>query len=346
MISVFNILSNYCSLDDMPRFATKQGVVGVLYDEIKQMTDCPFDRFGLGKIVRNAEKQKTFWDVQKNDIADLDQACKFLKLKVLVFKGYAMSRLYDRPESRKSGDIDVFFFDANHHNAGDVIDDLAQKSNIEITGGWKHSSFDLGDSLIENHRHFVGFDEHPRFKSSEDFLLDEIKNDKLVLSKEWENVYYPSPDFNAILLSVHFGEHFVYEGACLRHLVDWAVFLQKCGDKVRWNEIYALADQCGYRQWLDVMNAIAKDHFGVSLNFIPEEFINTTKKIIDLESKVLKELANSKPFDREARENTPLKYMLQRTRMAISDRWKLHMVYDESTWKWYLRHAWDYIRNN
>jgi len=456
-MKLFDLLSKYKSLEELPQFANEMNVGALLYDEVVASGDNPFDTIGLMQLSQASQIQSKLWYVQKENIRRLSVFCAKHGIKMLIFKGYAMSLLYDKPESRKSGDVDVFFFEEEFQglrfkvqssrfkvqgsrfkvqgsrfkvqgsrfkvqgsgsrdpeiprsrvpeiqNASHKMDELVKAKGRELEIGDKHSSFNVRETHIENHRHFVGTEEHPKLQDVEDYLLKQIyetlryenenealryenenenetlryenchPGDMLIKSDEWPNVYYPSPNFNAVFLPLHMGEHFVNEGASLHQLLDWIVFLEKCGDQVDWPKVYELADKCGFRKWLDGIS-----EFGISgirdlRNHEVLDEVNSgntkcsTKSILSstrtfrtpeilksrdpeiqssgIPQKVLQELFASRPYDRESREHTPLKYLWDRTIMTFRDGWKIRMVYDESPMRWFLRHAWNYVRKD
>jgi len=369
-MKLFNFLKQYSSLEDLPRFANRQGVAALLYDEVVGSGENPFDKRGLMRLSGYAQKQAKKWEMQKESIASLARFCEHHGVKMMVFKGYALSLMFDKPESRKSGDVDVFFFELGQQTtdygqrtikpAGEKVDRLLREKGVIVTKTIeKHTVFDIKGTHYENHNFFLDSNDHERLIEVEEYLFKQLNNrltktkdvnnyedeschagGGVVWSEEWENVCYPGPNFNAIYLPLHAAQHFIYSGASLKQLVDWPMFLKRCGRDVNWDEVYALADNVGCIKWIDVLNAIAVDKFGISV-----ECIGGEKRLVvrdeRLEDKVLRAFVENVDIDK----NAPfLKLFALKTAKQFRYRWKHELVYNENFWKSYIKHSFGYIK--
>lgn len=347
---ILELLKQYSTLEEIPRFANRQGVAALLYDEVVESEVNPFDKSGLIRLSGYAQKQAKKWEIQKDSINTVAQFCNKNGIGILLFKGYSVSLLYKNPNSRKSGDVDVFFFEFNQQNlrdkneltldstifAGNKVDKLLCSRGKQIVRTKeKHSKFNVNDTLFENHSFFLNNDTHPKLLIAEKYL----RKQKMLQSKEWNNIYYPNQNFNAVFLPLHAAEHFIYSGASLRQLIDWPMFLQHSGNEVEWSEVYALADRTGFRKWLDILNTIAINKFGVSTDciggskyFVPNEM---------LEDKVISAFIHNEDIDDE----TPfLKLFYLKTLKQIKNKWKFELVYNENFYKSYINHSFCYLR--
>lgn len=338
-MTLLNLLKHYTTIEELPRFANRQGIAALLYNELVENGTNPFGKSDLIRLSGYAQKQAKKWEVQKESIGTLAAFCLMHGIKMFIFKGYGLSLLYDNPESRKSGDVDVLFFEENKK---DIIASYEKINNLLKTKGVivkytveKHSEFDIKGVHYENHSHFLESKIHKQFRIVEEYLSLQ----DMIKSNEWDNVYYPSPDFNAIYLPIHAGEHFVYEGASLKHIVDWYMFLKHDGEKVKWNEIYNLAYKTGIKKWIDVLNYIAVNSFDINSNCIGgPEYLKSND---ELSNKVLNAYATI--------DNTPYnpsflhKFFYKSHRLFIN-RWKLELAYGENFWTSYARHLIGYIK--
>lgn len=358
-MKIFNLLKKFTSLEELPKFANKHGMVALVYDEVAASGVNPLDRKGLMRLTGYAQRQRDTWQVQKESIGTLARFCEKNGIGMLIFKGYALSLLYDVPTSRKPGDVDVWFFElgqrTNHPEgalssnlsslnsakcAGEKVDELlkARGVNVLMTNE-KHTVFDLKGAHYENHNYFLDSDEHDRLLEVEDYLINSLKGKGMERSEEWSNVYYPSPNFNAIYLPLHAAQHFMYSGASLKQLVDWPMFLKRCGKEVDWASVYALADKVGCRKWIDVLNSIAVNTFDVPLECVGLDNLEVRDE--GLEEKVIKSFVYSEDVD----SNSPfVKLFVQKTMKQLRNRWKSELIYGENFWVGYAKHVARYVR--
>lgn len=347
-MTLFDLLKQYSTLDELPRFANRQGVASLLYNEVVGSGDNPFDKSGLIRLSGYAQKQAKKWDIQRDSIASVAKFCKKNGVKMMIFKGYALSLLFENPESRKSGDVDVWFFADGQQTMipmGENVDELLRAKGVNVVKTVeKHTVFDIKGTHYENHRFFLDSDDHERLMAVEEYLQKTLSGSPLngegmVQSDEWENVMYPSANFNAVYLPLHAARHFIYSSASFKQLVDWPIFLQRCGRNVDWSVVYALANKAGYRKWLDVLNAIAVDKFDVGMECIGGQAHYCPN--INLEEKVIRSFIVNKDVDNHA---PFLKLFALKSTKQFKNRWKINLVYNDNFWFSYVKHSFGYIK--
>ena len=77
-----------------------------------------------------------------------------------------------------------------------------------------------------------------------------------VMSVKGNPILLPSADMNAYFLLRHSTAHFATEYISLRHLLDWAFFVDKYHSQINWDELYANAEKANMHIFLDCQNAI------------------------------------------------------------------------------------------
>lgn len=148
-----------------------------------------------------------------------------------------------------------------------------------------------------------------------------------------ENVrydYYPDTGialpptlFNAVFLTYHALTHFLSEGLRVRQVIDWAMFLRVQGSKIDWNQLYALCDKYGFTTFLNVMNFIAVDDFGVVIHDTSMMKFNK-----DLKDKVLNSLLDGDYVFSNRRGAWHNRFSIIRN--LFKDRWKYKDIYNKS----------------
>lgn len=104
---------------------------------------------------------------------------------------------------------------------------------------YRHSASIIDGVMIENHK-ILGDLRGPKKQTRE--LEEWLKREANKSIEGGKNVnvmehdiprgVFPSANFNALFLPWHVSAHFAFERVTLRHLLDWALFLNKDGKDV------------------------------------------------------------------------------------------------------------------
>lgn len=331
-MTLFNLLKEYSTLEELPRFANRHGLAGLVCDEVVASGENPFDKRGLMRLSGNAQKQSRKYDLQKAAVGSLAKFYEKHGINMFLFKGYALSRLYDNPMSRQSTDIDIYLYDDGAK--GDMCIKscgIAIKQNEE-----KHSVFSIKGVSVENHAVFINTFEHRQLEEAEKFLEEEARKG-LEGERLLNNIILPTPNFYAVFLILHLGGDLVYNCAKLKQFVDWAVFLKKEGAKVDWEKIYGIAERGGFLQFLQCVNRIVVDKFDVPMSclcnmdklFGKEEFVGEDKRVLDT-------IANGVNI-------TPPKNIYGKAVRLLKNQWSHKLVYGQSFLSAYINHTKSYL---
>ena len=169
-----------------------------------------------------------------------------------------MSHCYPKPELRESGDFDCYL-DGDFERGNKVA--MAFGATFD-PHDYRHSVLVYKGLKVENHRYFLAIRGNERHKRLERYLHDVIACDRRIGSS---NLYYPSGQFNAMFLTMHALNHFLYEGIRLRHLCDWVCFLNAERANVDWVEFKKRCDEVGAERFVEAMNAVCTRYLGLDL---------------------------------------------------------------------------------
>lgn len=155
-------------------------------------------------------------------------------IRVLLLKGYGCSLCYPTPEHRPSGDIDIYLFGMQTK-----ADELVEKElGIKVYREYhKHSIFKVGGIEVENHAKFIDDISHKSNIKYEQILMSVLQKEDC-LQSPIDNVWLPSPTFNALFLLRHTGEHFAANEIKLRHILDLGLFFQRFHSQIDWGMVY------------------------------------------------------------------------------------------------------------
>lgn len=245
-------------------------------------------------------------------------------IKMMVLKGYASSLMYPMPSHRSAGDIDLYLYGGGER--GDV---LIKQRGIKVKQNEdKHSTFKFDDISVENHASFLNVVEYPSYQVVEDVLRREAMAGTSV-SIAGEEVYLPTPMMNALFLSAHLAGHFVYGGASLKQVLDWAVFVEKHGSSVDFEQVCNLADRAGYGKFLRCLNKIVSARFNVA---VPHCEVST-----ELVERVWNEIIS--PDFRKVG-----KGVFDKVLRFFGSRWRYDLVYRENFCLTFFRRSWASFR--
>ena len=151
----------------------------------------------------------------------------------IILKGTAAAAYYPQPEKRCFGDVD-FLIDTTQRAAVEALlsaDGYERWSSEHIC----HVVYRKGKQHLEMHFETVGI---PYGRSGE--LVREWMQGAVVDSiiQTVGDVAFPAPGpkYHALILLLHMQHHALSEGLGLRHLCDWAVFVDRTANEPFWDE--------------------------------------------------------------------------------------------------------------
>lgn len=202
--------------DNLMDIAVEQELVALVWDGIcklpKESQPPRQQRINWGLSAQS------IWDdykKKKDILSSLIEVCDQNNIRLLLLKGNGLSMLYPNPQSRMSGDIDIFLFED------------FQKGNILFTGKRihersKHSTFIIDGVSIENHRNFLEPNTAQKRK-----IIKYIRSTLKDVQKTQDGYYILSPLANLVFLTFHTLKHF-HGGKQIpiRNIIDFYLFLK------------------------------------------------------------------------------------------------------------------------
>lgn len=239
----------------------KQGVTAITFEAIKNIPKeiAPQKTVTL-KWLSNALSIEQLM-MQKERIAiEFAEELSKRDIQTSVLKGLAYASYYPNPYHRESGDLDCYLMGKK---------DVGDKITVEIGGkmeeaGYKHSHLYYKGLTIENHNYLTSFD-NTKLGIKTEQLLQELINQECrpIGDTKLQN---PSADFNALFLIKHAQRHFIKEGICVRHLLDWAFFLKSESQNVNWEKVIPMMNECRILEFAKVMTRLCIEQLGMKID--------------------------------------------------------------------------------
>ena len=309
----------------------RQGVVTLCFDALEQCAIRPsLDELmeWAGQVIGNENSYAQHLDVIKKLSAFFHEH----QMDMVLLKGYGLSLNYPHSDHRPTGDIDLF-----HCGQGEQADRwVFEQLGIDIKQNEeKHSTYTFEGVHVENHATIICELEHSALSGIERFLEDELKTHSLY--DETSGCMLPSATFNAVYLPLHFGGHFVFGGANLRQVVDYALMVKKNSQSIDWDHVKQLAEDGGFFKFLCCLNGICMDQLGLPASYFPE-----WEREAGLQTKVLDDILVPQPIAATS--------VLGKVKRYFANRWKYKLVFGKEShlkgfflhlrswliWKWGL----------
>lgn len=255
--------------DSLMDVATCEGVLAWVYDGICM----------LPKEQQPSRQQRINWALSAQEIWDryekqkevlykMVDVCTENKMRLLLLKGIGISELYPKPQSRPSGDLDVFFFD-----------DYELANTIFAKGQYKesplHSTFYFKGVEVENHKQLV----YPNTKIKA--LVSEYLNKHISESHcEKEGWYGLSPMPNLIYLLMHSINHINYSSDTIlpiRNIIDFGLFIDKNKDNIPYGTLIDTLDRLGLTKAFSLLLCLIENILGIPFT----EYKTATNKKIE-----------------------------------------------------------------
>ena len=239
----------------------RQGVVAVVFDRLKEIPKqiAPPKQIVMKWFSHSLSIEK---QMRAKEAIAIEFAEKFAKrgIQIAVLKGIAYASYFPNPYHRESGDLDCYMMGKK---------DEGDKAITEIGGkmeeaGYKHSHLFYKGLTIENHRYITSFDNTRLGVKTERLLQNLISNNLKPIAQT--KLLNPCADFNAMFLIKHAQRHFIKEGICVRHLLDWAFFLKAEAANVNWQRVIPIMEECKILRFAQVMTALCVDKLGMTID--------------------------------------------------------------------------------
>jgi len=331
--------------------ATIQGVLGLCFDAVELLpVECRPDMESLMEWLGQTSNIETYYEEHRKAITDL---CGFYDdngIKMMLLKGYGLSKYWPKPNHRPIGDIDIYLQDKRGKLVVDSNEFLwvrgdrlvAEKLGIKVeTGHEHHTTFYFKGIMVENHYDFINIKAHKDASKIEKKLKSladrEFESIKIEIGGKTREVRIPSVDFNVIFLIRHLGQHFAGERISLRQLLDWGLFIQNEQDNINWINIIPFLKEMEIWTFFNQINAICVHYLGITMSsdLYKEEKPELMKRIVN------------DIFHPEFSEDKPaalLPIIWFKTKRWWYNRWKHPLVYKEWLLPMFITLLWSHIR--
>lgn len=197
-----------------------------------------------------------------NNQAEMVNVLSTNNLDYVILKGEASAAYYPNPELRALGDVDFYVGYDNASkteealiSAGYIRDDMKHKS---------HMIFKKSPAHLEMHYNIAGV---PLGKKGE--IVKERIKDILIKTQKKSGLLgeflAPSDFHHGIVILLHTQHHNLNDGLGLRHLCDWASFVNKTVNMPFWTEMVEFMREISIIKYASVLTKLCATYFDTAL---------------------------------------------------------------------------------
>lgn len=242
-------LSSEVDWDRMMDIASSQGILAWVWDGI-----CKLPKEFLPPRQQSINwglSAQEIWDrykTQKKVLRQMIDVCIQNNIRLLLFKGIALSEFYPHPESRPSSDIDIYLFE--DYSLGDQL-----FAHENVTKTKKRTGFDYNGVHIENHRVFLNAYTKIQ-KDAIDYLDESLKD--VIQTKD--GYYIMNPISCVVYQVMHFIAHIidVSNPASLRFILDIGMTIKNNRDEIDDNELCNILKRLGITKFFSIIIGTAE----------------------------------------------------------------------------------------
>lgn len=242
--------------DQLRRISAEQGLLSWVWDGIcllPQERQPP--RFQKISWSLSAQEVYERYKRQQNVLKELVEVCRLNNMRLMLLKGIGLSKLYPKPESRPSGDIDIYLFD--DFEKGNKI--FSSNKDTDL-----HTDFFYKGVHVENHMMLV-YPNTSTKKLVSRYLSERVNH----AVKTSDGYWFLEPQDNLVYLMMHALNHvnFGYGTSFLniRNLTDITMVIAHY--RTRWNsdEIFLLMRRLHLEKSFELMVYFSEWLHGIEL---------------------------------------------------------------------------------
>ena len=259
-----------------------------------------------------------------NDIADF---FKENHIRMLLFKGLALSKFYPVPGSREFGDLDIFLFGkAKEGNA--LLNRITGKSALSAK---KHDSHTYRGIVIENHHSFLNHGLESILLHSETLekrLLGILANAGIsgepacpAYGQSGANLLFPPPDFDVLFVTLHILANIPVR-MVLRYFCDLTVLFTAYKGIVDFSFYRNTLSEAGLIKPVNAIISLSVRYLGLNPAYAPPY---ESDKV--LEDRLWNELLNPAVTPPPLEKRNIYTICKHKIRLFRSNRWKYELIY-------------------
>lgn len=248
--------------------AVNQTVVAIVYDGIMNLPEALFPpESQLLKWVVSTDRIESASKNADSVVLELTELFTDAGLHPIVLKGQGVAQLYDRPNHRECGDIDLYFPTVVERQRAET---LLKVKGVDFTHNPDNSiSYSWRGIQIEQHDHILDI-VSPFRKAEAKKIVEECGFDSVSLG-DGKSFNAPSKILNLILLNLHAMKHAFGLGIGLRQICDIAMAYRDSYEVSSPRMLEDLYKRSCIWRWAQIVHPMLIDRIGLPAEMLPFE---------------------------------------------------------------------------
>ena len=180
----------------------------------------------------------------------------------IIIKGMVSASYYPNPIERSFGDIDFLIEPSQMSEIEALLSENGYK-RANNTEHCHHVGFKKDDAYLEMHFEIPSIPYGKQGKAVRDFIAGAVKQPVTVNFDGW-SFQAPADIYHGLIILLHMQGHMVSEGLGLRHICDWACYLQKTENMPFWDRLLDLFKEIGIFRYAQVISKISSMYFHIN----------------------------------------------------------------------------------
>ena len=289
--------------DNLMDMSAAQGVLAWVWDGICKL---PKDqRPPRLQSINWGLSAQVVWDkyaLQSSVLEKMVSICNENDIRLLLLKGIGLSRLYPKPESRPSGDIDIYLFE--DYEKGNL---LLAGYNIDRID--KHATFTIDGVLVENHFYF--FEPNTNQKKK---IINYLKASLEEVRLTNYGYFVLPPMAECVFLTFHTLKHFTEETLLpIKNIVDFAMYLNVYRSSINPDTCLKTMEELGLGKGFEMLVCMSEVIMGIDYseyfaNRLASKDVSVIKKLLLNDYATIKEGCD-RPYYRRPEARCVSKYI-------------------------------------
>lgn len=193
--------------------------------------------------------------------ADLIALLNENNINYIILKGAAASAYYNNPEIRVQGDVDFLVADEQKEQTEKIL--IGNGYEKSLGDHPNHIVFKKDFAHLEMHFEVAGVPHGWRGEVVRQFLCDATKNVEQK-TQTLSKFNAPIGINHALILILHMQHHMLGEGLGLRHLCDWAMFVNRTKEQGFWKEFVEFLEKIGLKIYAMSITKTCANYFKIA----------------------------------------------------------------------------------
>ena len=258
---------------EQQKLAKDQTVSGLLYNTVSQLPrDLRPPQQILAKLYSKVVYYEKMNSLLNERTCQIFRAYRELGVHPILLKGPAAATLYEIPEHRVFGDIDIFVNDPDGN-----LQAWAERYGdcVEPTQGREHiMAFQMDGVIVENHLTLLKFYNKTLAERMSAIVESEIpggKTENFITLNDQQIEVLPYT-LGLLYDIVHFSKHLISSGVGLRQLCDITLAMHKNHDCIDSEKLCQWLDQLEMRYMANALADAAVRHLGLPPEEVPYDY--------------------------------------------------------------------------